>query len=72
MEPGSLGRLLVGAGVVLVGLLVQWMPSVSWLGRLPGDIRVERPGFRVYFPVMTCLVVSGVISAAVFFISKWR
>ena len=56
-----MGRLLIAAGVVLVlvGLLVQMgLP----LGRLPGDIRIERPGLRIYLPIASCLVVSAVLS----------
>ena len=69
-----LARLLVGAGVVLVvtGLVLHLLPSVPWIGKLPGDIRVERPGFRFYFPVATCVVVSVAISAIVWLVSKFQ
>jgi hypothetical protein len=56
-----LGRLLIGAGVVLVlvGLLVQMgLP----LGRLPGDIRIQRGQSTFYFPIVTCIVVSVVLT----------
>jgi hypothetical protein len=61
-----LGKLLVLAGVLLVvvGLLVWIAPSIPWLGRLPGDVRVERPGFRLYVPITTCLLISAALSAA--------
>ena len=62
-----MGRFLIGAGVllVLVGLLVQMgLP----LGRLPGDIRVQRGNSTFYFPIVTCIVVSVVLTLlAVFF-----
>ena len=72
MEP--LARVLILAGVVLVGLglLLHLGPSVPYLGRLPGDIRIERPGFRLYFPITSCLLVSAVLSAAVWVISRLR
>jgi hypothetical protein len=62
----QIGRLLLvmGLGLALVGGLLilgaklinkDWLP---WLGRLPGDIRVERKGFSCYFPLATSLIVS--------------
>jgi hypothetical protein len=59
----GLGRLLIFAGLALVGigLLVTWgprLPFLGQLGRLPGDLRIERPGFRLYVPVTTSILVS--------------
>ena len=56
-------RWLVGVGLVLVviGLLWPWLGRFG-LGRLPGDIVIERGEFRFYLPIMTCLVVSGIVS----------
>lgn len=70
----SLPRILVIAGLVLValGLLLYVSPSIPLWGKLPGDLRIERPGFRLYVPVTSCLVVSFVLSAAVWFFSKLR
>jgi hypothetical protein len=61
------GRFLILAGVALVaiGLLVTWGPRVPFLaqlGRLPGDLRIERPGFRFYFPITTSILVSVVLT----------
>ena len=70
----SLARTLIIAGVVFVavGLLLYASPSIPFLGRLPGDIRIERPGLRLYFPITTCLIVSLVLSAVLWHISKLR
>jgi uncharacterized protein HemY len=59
----SIGRFLIVAGVVLiaVGLAWPWLAKLP-LGRLPGDIAIERPNMRFYFPVTTMIVVSLVIS----------
>jgi hypothetical protein len=57
----GLGRILVVLGLVLaaLGVLLSVAPrSLGWIGRLPGDFRVERGGFRMYFPLATSLVVS--------------
>ena len=54
------GWVLVIVGVVIAGIGLVWLlaPSIPWLGKLPGDIVVERENFRFYFPVMTCVVAS--------------
>ena len=56
-------RLLLLLGTVLIVLAIAW-PWLSRLpfGRLPGDIAIERPGLRVYFPWVTMLIVSLVVS----------
>ncbi len=59
MGSRSLGPLLVGIGVaaVVVGLLV-WAGWLSWFGRLPGDVRIERDNLRVYFPIVSMILIS--------------
>jgi hypothetical protein len=69
----DLGRALVTLGVVLVvlGLLVSLgarLPGVSWLGRLPGDIYIERPGLRIYLPLGTSVVASVALTLIVFLV----
>jgi len=59
----ELGRLLVVFGVVLVlvGLVFLLVPRVS-LPRLPGDILIQRDGFTFYFPIVTSIVISVVLT----------
>lgn len=56
-------RLLIvlGLALVAVGLGWPWLRRLP-LGRLPGDIHIVRPGVSFHFPLMTCLVVSVVLS----------
>ncbi len=63
----DLGPLIVATGVVivLVGLLA-WSGGLSWFGRLPGDVRIERENVRVYIPLVSMLLVSAVISILLF------
>jgi len=60
----DLGRMLVvlGIAVVVVGLVLMVAPSIPWLGKLPGDVLIRRERFTFYFPVVTCLVVSVVLT----------
>lgn len=60
----SPGKLLIASGIVLIviGMLVSTKGGIPFLGRLPGDIRIERENFSLYFPLGTCLVISAVIS----------
>lgn len=70
----SLARTLVVVGVALValGLLLYLHPSLPVLGRLPGDLRIERGNLRIYLPVTSCLVVSLVLSGVLWILSKLR
>ena len=65
----SPGRALIVLGVVLVvvGLAASYFP---WLGRLPGDVRIERPGFSFSFPITTCLLLSAVLSVVFSLLSR--
>jgi len=64
-------RWLIIAGVVLVVLGLAWpLLSKLGLGRLPGDIRIERDGFTFYFPIVTGLIVSVVLSLILWFFRK--
>jgi len=58
------GKLLVGLGglLLLLGLALWSGFDAGWLGRLPGDIRIERGNSAFYFPIVTCIVISIVLS----------
>ena len=60
----DMGRFLVTIGVVslLLGLLLWSGFAPRWLGRLPGDIRIERGNTAFYFPIVTCIIISIVLS----------
>ena len=53
----------VGALFVVIGLLVVLCVRLPWLGRLPGDIRIERDGTRICIPIATCLVIGLILTA---------
>lgn len=60
----DLGRVLIifGAVVTLIGVLLVLAGRVPWLGRLPGDVVVHRGPVTVYFPIVTSIVVSVVLT----------
>ena len=66
-----MARWLIIAGVVLILLGLAWpLLAKLGLGRLPGDIRIERDGFTFYFPIVTGLIVSVVLSLILWFFRK--
>ena len=60
----ELGKFLVMIGAVLVVLgAILWSGfAPKWLGHLPGDIRIEREHSAFYFPIVTCIIISIVLS----------
>jgi hypothetical protein len=64
-------RALIAIGVVLLilGLLWPWLGKLP-LGRLPGDIRIEKDGFVFYFPIVTGIVISVVVSLIAWWLRK--
>ncbi|MCB0292007.1 MAG: DUF2905 domain-containing protein [Calditrichaeota bacterium] len=54
--------IVIGVLILLAGLLWPWLGKIP-LGRLPGDIVIDRPNFRLYFPITTMILISLIISA---------
>jgi len=71
MIPSQLGKFLVIAGVliVVVGLLLMAGAKFGHLGRLPGDIVYKGKHVQFYFPIVTCLVLSAVLTLVFWLIS---
>lgn len=64
----ALGPLLIGGGVVLVIVgLLAWTGALSWLGNLPGDIRITSGNAKIYIPFTSMLVTSLVLNLLVWF-----
>ncbi len=71
----EMGRWFIVIGLVLVGLGVLFLllGRLPWLGRLPGDIVIERPGLTVYIPLGTMLLLSLVLTVLANLIGRfWR
>lgn len=61
--------ILIGVVLVLVGLLLPWLEKLG-LGRLPGDIVIERENFRFYLPIVSALIVGAVVSILLWLFHK--
>ena len=71
----ALGRflILIGAIIVLIGGFLLWIgktPGLGWLGRLPGDIYIERKNFSFYFPLTTGLLLSLILSLILWLLTR--
>ncbi len=62
-----IGILVVGAG----GLVYFFGDKLHWLGRLPGDIRIERDNFRFFFPITTMLLLSGLLNLVIWLVRRF-
>jgi hypothetical protein len=69
LSPGTL-LIALGVGLILVGLLI-WSGSLSWFGRLPGDIRIERETLRIHIPITSMLLVSLGLSLGLYIMRRF-
>lgn len=64
--------LIFGAIIIVIGLVVYlFHDKLHWIGRLPGDIRVEKENFRFYFPVTTMIIFSVVLTVLIRIVRKF-
>jgi hypothetical protein len=61
--------IILGLVIALVGVAWPWVSKLP-LGRLPGDIMIDRPGFRFFFPLTTMVIISVVISVILMIFRK--
>jgi H+/Cl- antiporter ClcA len=67
------GKWIILAGILIVvaGILVYFFhDKLHWIGKLPGDIRIERDNFRFYFPITTMIIFSLLLTLIVTIIKK--
>ena len=68
------GKWIVTAGViiVLIGVIIYFFhDKLNWIGRLPGDIRIEKENFRFYFPIVTMILLSLVATLVIWLARKF-
>jgi hypothetical protein len=72
----QIGKIILIAGVILIiiGLLMillnDKLSLFGWFGKLPGDIRIERPNFKFYFPIVSLLIVTAVLNLLIYVFKK--
>jgi len=68
------GKYLIIIGILVVvagGLVYFFGDRLHWLGRLPGDIRIERDNFRFFFPITTMLLLSGLFNLVIWLVRRF-
>jgi hypothetical protein len=70
MTDAGKALIVLGLAIVLVGIGLTVSDRVPWLGRLPGDIHVQRGNWSFHFPLATCLLLSIVLSLVFYLIGR--
>lgn len=64
--------IVAGAVVIILGVLIYFFhDKLHWIGRLPGDIRVEKDNFRFYLPITTMILFSVVITMVLYLVKRF-
>lgn len=69
----EIGKYIIAIGILLLiaGFLMYLLGNkLHWMGNLPGDIRIEKPSFKFYFPVTTMLLLSIILNLIIYIIKK--
>lgn len=70
----GMGKLLIIVGIlcIICGLLIVYSDRIPFLGKLPGDIIVEKENFKMYIPITTSILISVLISLILYIANRWR
>ncbi len=69
-----MGKLLIIVGIVFIiaGLVITYGPRIPFLGKLPGDIAIERENFKVYIPIASSILISVLVSLAIYLFNRFK
>ncbi len=69
----TLGNVLIVSGILIVilGIILKLSGKFKWIGKLPGDIVIQKGNFSFYFPLATCLLASLILSLLLYLIFKY-
>jgi len=69
-----MGKILIIIGLVLIaaGLLLQYSNKIPFLGKLPGDIWIEKENVKIYVPIMTSILLSIILTIILYVVNKFR
>ncbi len=68
------GKYIIAVGliIVIVGIIIYFFEDkLTWIGRLPGDIRIENENLKIFFPITTMLIMSILLNAAIWLFKKY-
>ena len=68
------GKWIIGIGAIIIvaGVIIYFFhDKLNWIGRLPGDIRIEKENFRFYFPIVTMILLSILVTFILWLIRKF-
>ena len=67
-----MGNMLIGIGIVLIliGIIMTFGPKIPWIGKLPGDLSIQRENFSFYFPLTTCIIMSIILSLLLYLFKR--
>ena len=71
-ELNTLGKILIGMGIlmIIIGGLFIIGGKIPFIGRLPGDIAIQKKNFSFYFPITTCIIISIIFSLIMWLLRK--
>ena len=72
LEPVGRALVVIGLFITVLGAVMLLTPRVPWLGRLPGDLVIQRDGLTIYLPITTMIIVSLVLSVVLNVIGRNR
>ena len=72
LEPVGRALVIIGLFITVLGAVMLLTPRVPWLGRLPGDLVIQRDGLTIYLPITTMIIVSLVLSVVLNVIGRNR
>lgn len=68
------GKYVIAVGIIIVviGTIIYFFgDKLWWIGRLPGDIRIEKENFKIYFPITTMLIISILLNVIIWLFKKF-
>jgi hypothetical protein len=63
--------LIIGTLIIISGILFIFWPKIPFLGKLPGDFLIQKGNFQFFFPLVTCLIISVVLTIVINLIIRW-
>lgn len=70
MEQLGKSLIIIGAVIIALGLVLTFAGKLPWLGRLPGDIVVQKKNVTFYFPIVTSIIVSLLLTLIFWFVGR--